>query len=183
MRFLRLAVSLLFCTGSLLVLLMSVHGLIVFPSALFGRPAGGIGLERMSPGDVAALVLLYPLMSLVGVGNAVLLGWSGARGLRAVDDPWRWRNRQGTGLVGLLTTGLASLAAAAAAPPDSRSIVRLPLSVEVVSCLYLLYFSLLGLLALSVLLLDGRRMPTGGTDVTAVRKRVRRQQRHLSGKM
>ncbi|GAA0962641.1 hypothetical protein [Actinocorallia libanotica] len=191
MKSLRLAVSLLLCTGSVLVLLMSVHGLIVFPQALFGRPGGGVGLSRMSPGDVAAVALLYPLMSVAGLGNAALLGWSGVRGAAAADDPRRWRRRQGPGLVGLLTTGLASLAAAVAAPPQSGVIVGLPVSVELVSYGYLLCASLLGLLTMGVLVLDGRGRPdrgaaaaTGRTaPAAAVWRKGRRNQRDLSGKM
>ncbi len=158
MRYLRLLVSLALCVSSLLVLLLSVRGVVMFPRTLQGRPAP-VGPGGLAPGDMAAVVLVYPLLSLIGVGNACLLGWAGARGLAAVGDPGLWRERQGPALLGLLISGVASLASVIAAPPQSRAVIDLPVSLERGGCLFLVAFGLVGLVSLLTLLLDERAGP------------------------
>lgn len=111
------------------------------------RDGSELGFGVLSPGEHAALVVLYPLLVVVGLFNACLLGWSGVRGLGAVGDPGSWRERQGAGLIGLLVAGSASLISAVASPvrgvaPGSS------LSAEAAGYSLLVVFSLVGMVSL-----------------------------------
>lgn len=192
MRYLRLAVSLLLCASAVPVLALSARGMVMFPRAL-SEPSRSLGLAGMAPGDLASLVLLYPLICMLGVANGLLLGWSGVRGLFAVKDPARWRRRQRPGLAGLLLAGTASLASGVAAPPDSREIVALPASLEAIAYLFAVFFSLTGLLSMLCMLLDepveaprprrGQGAAVRRTEPKAVRRRRLETPHGLAGKM
>lgn len=149
LRYLRFTASLMLCGIAVPVLALSGRGLVVIPRFL--RESGA---AAMSPGDMAAVLVLYPLICLMGLGNGLLLGWSGVRGLASAGRAAQWNERQGAGLVGLLLAGLASLVSAAAAPPDSRAVVALPVSLEAVAHLFLLVLSLTGMLVMLCMLLE-----------------------------
>ncbi len=149
----RFSMSLLLCGCSVVTLGSSLVGVMVLPYMPGGRDGGELGFGVLSPGEHAAVVVLYPLLVVVGLLNACLLGWSGVRGLGAVGDPDSWRERQESGLIGLLVAGAASLISAVASPvrgvaPDAS------LSTEAVGYSLLVVFSLAGMVSLFCLVCE-----------------------------
>ncbi|GAA2730069.1 hypothetical protein GCM10010439_42190 [Actinocorallia aurantiaca] len=138
-----------------MVLGSSLVGVMVLPYMPGGRGGSELGFGVLSPGEHAAVVVLYPLLVVVGLLNACLLGWSGARGLRAVGDPDSWRERQESGLIGLLVAGAASLISAVASPAPGVA-PGSSFSAEAAGYSLLVVFSLVGMVSLLYLTCEDR---------------------------
>ncbi|MEO3783885.1 hypothetical protein ABGB12_11165 [Actinocorallia sp. B10E7] len=152
----RFAVSLMFCGCSALVFVTSVIGMAVLPHTPGGRPQEDLVVGSLSPGDHAAVILLYPLLVVTGLLNAGLLGWGGVRGLQAVNDPALWRERQGAGLTGLAIAGAAGLISAIGSPPDGVVVPDSPVPAEATGYSMLVFFSLVGMAVLLCLMCEER---------------------------